>query len=353
VFRTGFWYEIAYTDRFQTPTDPRTWIDAAVPNFHEKFITQSSQPFAQYSFRATRRLTVTAGFKVSNYNIHLNQFADNGKTIGNLGGVAFISHGANYNAFQPTADFRYQLTGRWTAYAQYATGNVIPPSSVFDVKNGAVATVPRPTGTKTFQFGSVFKARRFTLDADAYFIKAQNPYSSAPDPVTGEPVYFLAGNTLSKGFELESNVVVGRGVNVYFNATRGNARYSDTHLWVASSPKDTETIGITYLHKNWDVGFFNKRIGEMFNDNGSTNQAIPIDPFNVTNLFFNYTIKEASHFRGTKFRLSFNNLFDQHNIVGVSAASTKTSVPAPGDFLTLMAARSVALAVTFGYAPRR
>src|SRR5947207_10325902 len=36
VFRTGFWYEWANTDRFQTPTDPRTFIDVLTPNFHEK-----------------------------------------------------------------------------------------------------------------------------------------------------------------------------------------------------------------------------------------------------------------------------------------------------------------------------
>jgi iron complex outermembrane receptor protein len=353
VFRTGFWYEIAYTDRFQTPTDPRTWVDAAVPNFHEKFITQSAQPFVQYEFRATRRLTITAGVKASNYLVHLNQFADNGKTVGNLGGVAFVTHSATYRAWQPTADVRYRLTNFWSAYAQYATGNVIPPSSVFDVKNAQVAVVPKPTGTKTFQFGSVLKLNRFTLDADAYFIKAQNPYSSAPDPVTGEPVYYLAGNTISKGFEAEGNVVVGHGINLYLNATIGNAKYSDTHLWVANSPHDTETVGVTYLHKNWDFGFFNKRVGQIYNDNGSINQAVPIDPFNITNLFFNYTIKEASHLRGTMFRLGFNNLFDQHNIVGVTPASTKTSAPAPGDQLALMAGRSVSLAVTFGYAPRR
>ena len=75
--------------------------------------------------------------------------------------------------------------------------------------------------------------------------------------------------------------------------------------------------------------------------------------FNVNNLFFNYTLKESSHFRGTKLRFGFNNLFDQHNIVGVTPASTKTSVPAPGDQLTLMAGRSVSVAVTFGYAPHR
>ena len=91
----------------------------------------------------------------------------------------------------------------------------------------------------------------------------------------------------------------------------------------------------------------------MYNDNGSTNQALALDPFNITNLFFNYTVKQASFLRGTKFRVGFNNLFDQHNIVGVAPASTASSTPAPGDFLTLMAGRSVSVSMTLGYAPRR
>lgn len=362
VFRTGFWYEWANTDRFQTPTDPRTFIDLLTPNFHEKFITQSAQPFAQYEYRVTRRLTVTAGFKMTNYNMHLNQFADNGKTIGCLGGVvvagickgglAFVSHTANYRSWQPTADARYRLQNNWSVYAQWATGNVIPPSSVFDVKNAAVAVTPKPTQTKVFQFGSVFKTNRFTLDADAYFIRAQNAYSSAPDP-TGEPVYYLTADTHTKGFEAEGNVVIGRGLFLYGNGTISSSKYADTKLWVANSPHDTETVGLTYLHGNWDIGFFNKRIGRFYNDNGSKNQAVPIDPFHITNLFLNYTIKQASFLRGTKFRVGINNLFDQHNIVGVVPASTATSAPAPGDFLTLMAGRSVAVSMTFGYAPRR
>src|SRR5262249_48725077 len=39
IFRAGMWYEWATTDRFQIPSDPRTRVDAALPNFHEKFIT--------------------------------------------------------------------------------------------------------------------------------------------------------------------------------------------------------------------------------------------------------------------------------------------------------------------------
>src|SRR6202022_2500924 len=215
-----------------------------------------------------------------------------------------------------------------------------------------VKTTPKPTQTKTFQFGSVLKLNRFTLDADAFFLKAQGPYASAPDPVTGEPIYYLSSNAISKGFEAEGNLVVGHGIYLYANGTLLRAKYSGSDLWVANSPHDTETIGVTYLHKDWDAGFFNKRIGRMYNDNGSINQAVAIDPFNITNLFINYTIKEGSRWRGTKFRFGVTTLFDHHNIIGVVPASAKSNLPQPGDTLTLMAGRSVAMAVTFGYAPR-
>jgi iron complex outermembrane receptor protein len=91
----------------------------------------------------------------------------------------------------------------------------------------------------------------------------------------------------------------------------------------------------------------------MHNDNGATNQAVAIDPFNVSNLFVNYTVRGESYLRGTKIRLGINNLWDNHSIVGVNPASTATSVASPNDILTLLPARSVSLTVTFGYAPAR
>ena len=307
IFRGGFWYEWANTDRYQTPTDPRTYNVVLTPNFHEKFITQSTQPFAQYDLRVTKRLTIGGGIKLSNYNMHLLQYSDNGKTIGCIGGVVvagickggldFITNTANYPSWQPSADLRYRLRNNLSAYVQFATGNIIPPSSVFDVKSAQVAVTPKPTTTKTFQFGAVYKTNRFTLDADTYFISAGNAYASAPD-ASGEPVYYATADTHTKGFEAEGNAVIGKGFFLYGNGTIGSAKYSDTLLWVANSPHDTETVGLTYLHRNWDVGFFNKRIGSFYNDNGSQNQAVPIDPFNITNVFVNYTLKGASYFRG-------------------------------------------------------
>src|ERR1019366_2344125 len=100
-------------------------------------------------------------------------------------------------------------------------------------------------------------------------------------------------------------------------------------------------------------GIFDKRVGQMWNDNSASivvpangsvsvtnpigysvtyanttsksstvkitaNQVIPIAPFNVTNFYFNFALKSGGHFDGTKLRFTANNLFNAHNIVGDS-----------------------------------
>jgi hypothetical protein len=50
--------------------------------------------------------------------------------------------------------------------------------------------------------------------------------------------------------------------------------------------------------------------------------------------------------------LAFNNLFDNHNIVGVTPASTATSVPNGADQLTLLPGRSIMATLTVGYSPK-
>jgi iron complex outermembrane receptor protein len=351
IFRTGLWFEWAYTDRYQIPSDPKTWIDAALPNFHEHFITKSFQPFAEYEYKVTRDLSLTAGIKLANYRMDFTQFADNGKTVGLLNGAASVEHDATYRSWMPSIDARYKVKGNWTVYAQFATGSVIPPSSVFDTKNAEVAVLPKPTTTKTYQLGSVLKFNRLTLDVDAYYSHFQNPYSSTPD-ASGEPIFYQTGPSNTKGVEAESNILIGHGFSLYLNGTLGSAKYAKTGLWVQNAPKNTETIGLTYRVKSWDLGFFNKRIGPMYNDNGAVNQAVAIDPFNVSNLFLNYTVRGDSYLRGTKIRLGLNNLLDKHSIVGVTPALA-SSAASPNDILTLLPARSVSLTVTFGYAPER
>jgi iron complex outermembrane receptor protein len=171
-------------------------------NFHEHFITESFQPFAEYEWRATQKLVVTAGIKAADYYMALNQYQDNGSAaVGCLGpgavattypktastyagapacvgGVDFVTHRINYNNWLPTLTARYRIMGQWSVYGQFAEGSIIPLSSVFDVPGGNVLSPPKPTLAKTYQTGSVLKLRRFTLDADFYYIHFQNGYDT-------------------------------------------------------------------------------------------------------------------------------------------------------------------------------
>jgi len=384
VFHTGMWYDWAYTDRYQVPSNIITQVDTPLGNFHEHFVTQSFQPFADFEWHATQRLTITAGIKAADYKMNLNQYQDNGKTVGCLGGVAstypstagiwagapaciggaaFTTHSANYNTWLPTLTARYRVWRQWSIYGQFAEGSIIPVSSVFDVPGANVLTPPKPTTAKTYQAGSVLKLNRFTLDMDAYYIHFQNGYASYIDPATTEPVYYATPPSNTKGIEAEGNYALGYGFSFYGNVSFGQAKYKSIPSyamggrWVANTPDNVEGISVLYQHRNYDMGFTYKRVGQMYNDNGAINQAIVIQPWELANMFFNYTIKNQSHFRGTKIQLAINNLANSHAIVGVTAANGGTiAVPyvqSPSDLINLLPGRSFSLTITGGYAPRR
>ncbi len=397
IFRAGAWYDWAYTDRYQLPSNILTQQDTPFGNFHEHFITQSFQPFAEFEWHATPRLVVTAGIKAADYNMTLNQYQDNGKTVGCLGGTltaypstagvfagaplclggaAFVTHSINWNNWLPTLTARYRVWRQWSVYGQFAEGSAIPPSNVFDVPGGNVLAPLKPTIAKTYQAGSVLKLNRFTLDMDAYYVHFQNGYDSYIDPASLEPVFVATGPSNTKGIEAESNIALGHGLSLYANASAGSAKYQtglnypNGGLWVANTPSNIEGVNLLYQHRNWDVGLVYKRVGQFYNDNGTltykingisipypVDQAITINPFNLVNVFFNYTIKNSSHLRGTKIQLAINNLANSHNVVGVTpavaATATASYVQNPGDLLNLLPGRSITITFTGGYAPKR
>jgi iron complex outermembrane receptor protein len=382
VFRTGMWYEWATTNRYQIPSDPISHVDDVLPNFHEQFWTNSYQPFAEYEWHATNKLNVTAGFKWAHYTQDLKQYADNGKTVGSKDPVTgvpftFVRRYGSYNSYLPSVDANYHIKSNWSVYGQYSTGSVIPPSSVFDV-SGQVTTLPKPTGANSYQAGTVLKFSRVTLNGDYYYINFANVYTASPDPNTPSATqYSTAGNTAAKGFEGEANLYLLKGLSLYANGTVGTTKYVSQTIggvvnpnhnkWVANTPGDTEGFGLTYQQKYLDFGIFNKRIGNMWNDgtsgtslivNGTTfksitlNQYAPISSFNMTNLFFNYTIRKGSFFDQSKLRLSFNNLFNTHTTTSLTPAiAANTYTPNSGDTLGLLAGRSVTVSFVIGLSP--
>jgi len=416
VLRAGAWYEWADTNRHQYPSDPLNhWADQALPNFAEMFWTNSYQPFVEYEFHPFKGLEITPGVKFAYYTIDTKQFADDGKTIGGLGTnnpASFISNHGSYYSTLPSIDVNYRIRSNWSAYAQLSTGSVVPPSSTFDFSQGAtgnavaVETLPKQQHNTTWQGGTVFKLKNVTLDLDAFHIRFQSGYSSQTDASTGEPVFYAQPSSISKGVEGQSNLYFGHGLSAYLNATWEQAQYTGVQvlyptnaatstfnpqanpdyiavpsgLWVQQTPSDTEAEGITYLHGGWDAGFFNKRVGQFYQDVSGFHNEVVVNPFDISNAYINYTVRSGSHFDQTKIRLSVNNLFDQHNVTGITSAGTVagttfTATSAAGtpnltysnpfgptvataplsgaDNVSIFAGRSIVLSVTFGWSPKR
>ncbi len=408
IFRAGLWYERALTNRHQFPTDPLNHnADQALPNFAEKFDTDSYQPFAEYQWHALPKLDITGGVKFAYYTIGTQQFADDGKTIGGLGTnnpASYITNGGTYFATLPSGSINYRILPNWSAYFQGATGSIVPPSSVFDYNQGSSGTVippavlPKQQKNTTYQGGTVFKLKYLTFDADYYHIYFDNSYSSISNAATGgEPVYYAQPASITQGLEVETNISLTHGLGVYLNDSYTKAVYTGQvalscistlstctattpqfidvvppYQYVQNSPDAIQTEGVTYQHGAWDAAFFNKRIGMQYLDNGSFHNQGVIYAFDSANAFVNYTIRRGGRFDQTKFSVSFNNLFNSSAVTGLTQANssvgqtisangtmytdTINSTGAPAisgqDNVSILPARSIMLSVIFGFNPK-
>jgi iron complex outermembrane receptor protein len=404
ILRAGMWYEWANTNRHQYPTDPLAgYKDQALPNFKEQFVTDSYQPFVEYEFHATSKLSITPGVKFAYYTIGTKQYADDGKTIGGLGTnnpASFISNGGSYFATLPSGVANYRLRNNWSAYVQVAQGSIVPPSSVFDYAQGTTpgtflpVQIPKQQKNTTYQTGTVLKLKNVTFDADYFHIHFDQGYSSVTGS-DGEPVFYVQPSSITQGLEGESNVYFGHGLSLYLNASYNKATYEGTlnascvtgttgctsttptvpvvaqsGLNVQQTPSDLESEGLTYQKTNWDVGFFNKRVGTFYIDNGAYHNQYAVNPFSLENLFVNYTVRNGGRFNNTKLRLSINNLLNSNAITGNTPAAavvaqtftqngitytspfSGTTAIAGGDNLSVLPGRSIMLQVTFGASPK-
>jgi iron complex outermembrane receptor protein len=369
---TGLWYDVAKSYRYQVKSDPRTWIDTPLPNFSETYTTTTTQPYVEFQFKVTDALKVTPGIKYASYKQDFNHLQDC-STVGGLGatvntttcaitlpgtglGAASVLNSVSYSDVLPSLDVHYMLQKNWAVYGQYAVGDQIPDTGVFDVLNAKVVSTPKPTKSKTFQVGSVWKSDQYTLDVDAYHTKLDNAYTQVKDntnPLNPLYTYPMVGNQIAQGIEAESNIMLSKGFSLYLNGTYGSAKY-DTGLWVAGAPADTETVGLNYRQTDeWNTSLLFKRVGKLYADNKTTHEAFTIDPVMLANLFVNYTIKQPVNFaKQAKLQFGINNLFNKHSIVDVPAAGTTTSssaAPSNADLLTVLPARSASITMTVDF----
>ena len=364
TLRTGLWMEKADSFRYQIPSDPRTWVDSSAPNFSETYTTTTLQPYLEYEFKLGKDLKVTPGVKYASYQQDFVHLQDNGGAIGPLGGVyssatgritggaPSLANSIKYTDVMPSLDVHYMIRPNWTLFGQYAIGDQIPSTSVFDVKNALVSPAPKATKATTTQVGTVWNSANLTLAADIYHTKLDGAYTALPPDSAGNVGYVLSGTELNQGIEAEANFVLGNGFSLYANATLGSLKYENGQ-WVAGAPASTQSIAFNYQRSNWLASFSVNRVGQMYNDAKSgTHEAFVVDPVTVANLFVNYTIKKPAVFtKQLKLQFGISNLFDGHAIVGIASATAGSSsaAPSPKDLLTVIPGRSASLTATLDF----
>jgi iron complex outermembrane receptor protein len=408
TLRAGLWYEWADTNRHQYPSDPaNNWADQPLPKFNESFWTNSYQPFAEYEFHVTPSSTSrrapsspTTRLTCCTTPTTAQPWASSPATptpprpaLPPLRTpAAFLPHCRRF-------DLNYRVLSNWSVYGQVSTGSVVPASATYDYLQTVqaststlptLATPPKQQKNTTYQVGTVYKGQRITIDADMYHIRFQSGFSSTIDNTVGDvdfgdTIYYLQPSSISQGVEFESTLVLHPGLNLYLNGSAGNAYYhgsmnvgtlaapyyerAPSGLWVAQTPSDTEMQGLTYQNHGFDLGIFNKRVGEERLDNGTYHNQAIVPPFSALDGYVNFTIRNHSLFDQTKIRLSGTNLLDAHNIQNDSLGGSPVTQLIPGTtytdaFLTngptpingadapsLMAGRSFSVSVTFGFAP--
>ncbi|MGZ3404040.1 MAG: TonB-dependent receptor, partial [Phenylobacterium sp.] len=211
--KSGIWLETADTgprarydydatlsfNKSPRVVDYRQKVLAGVPQF-EEFVQFSGwhqyEPFVDFEWKPTSQLTITPGIKFLHERIFVN--AD----VNQKSRQPF--HGDK--TFEKTLYFltaNYKIQPNWSAYAQYATGFLVPDISVTQVVNPNLSSL-QPQKSTNYQLGTVYHGDRITLDADVYYIDFKNKLQtvSVTDPIAGlETVNFNLGGAVYKGVE--------------------------------------------------------------------------------------------------------------------------------------------------------
>lgn len=373
IFRAGLWYEWATSNRYQIPSDPITHYDQPLPKFHENYWFNSYNPFVEFEWHATQKLSITPGFKYAYYNMAFKQYPDDGGVVGTLPNNApYITTERGFGAALPSVSANYHILSNWSVYGDFGKGDEIPPTSLFDVAGGGpeVGVVGSPMTTTTYQGGTVAKLNRFTLDADVFRIKFQNNYISYTTANPNNPAYnlneyYLGPDSVTLGFEAEANAALGYGLHLYANGTVGKANYVGSGvpsgIYVADSPSYTQNLALTYQAHGYDLGIIEKRVGDYYDDNGAYHNQAYVAPNNNVNLFLNYTLRKSSMFDQSKISFSINNLFNSESItdvfpynsavpIGNSAYYASTPI-SPLDQVNLTAGRGFTVSFRLGVFP--
>jgi iron complex outermembrane recepter protein len=252
--------------------------NGVVFNDNNPNVLKQSAIFGEGTYKFTDTLKLTAGIRFFHFSI------DNHADQAGLGTASvnqdhtILDQSASGNAVLPKLNLSYEPNADLTVYGTVAKGSrpggfnlpiPLPSPEVlainpyaYNCNAGAVTVSSQPSYTPdsvlSFEIGEKarFDDRRFTLNADIYYIKWKD-IQQVISLTCGYPYNTNAGNAQSYGPEVEASALIAKAVTLDFAGTYNTAVINDPSAnaiaagitpgtRVLSVPRYTATLGLNY-----------------------------------------------------------------------------------------------------------
>lgn len=340
-FKTGIWLDRQQNTRTQYEIDDTlggainatSLLAAADRDMSDSLNTV--QPYAEYDWKPTSRLTFTPGIKFAYFKRHIDALVNQGT------GTPLV-YSQTWEKALPSLSVHYKLQDNWTVYAQWAKGFLAPNLNTFYVADPSLNTVA-PEETMNTQLGTVWRSHNLTLSADIYHIDFKNKVEHRK--VASQTIYYNAGGATYKGIEGEATYYVGGGFSVYGNGSINSAKDKTNGLWLPNAPDRTFAAGLIYNQGGYYASLIAKHVGKRFGTGSDPSTDQKLSAYTIANLNTSYTFKSASGpLHNAKVSFQVNNLFNKSGILdqpGTTANGTPLYWSFPGR--TYMLSLSVGL----------
>jgi iron complex outermembrane receptor protein len=342
--KAGVWWETSKTKRSRYDydltlgvADPREKTAPFNVNYVQGSTWDQYQPFLDLELRPMSALTITPGIKY----LHFTRNID---TPVNQKTRTPLNASATYTKTLYFLTANYKLADNWSAYAQYATGFLVPPLSVLQTASPNTDAL-KPQESKNYQIGTVFHGGRFTFDGDVYYIDFNNKQQSVKNAATGETVFYNLGGAVYKGVEAQGTYGFADQAFVFLNGSINSAKAQGGTTTIAgqtvtltggkqiaNAPKWTAAAGLIWKPGDWSLSITDKLVGEQWANEGEPSN-FRIKPYSTVDLTATYTIGRW------RLEAAAYNLFDDQSATKITAVNANNTVD-PSDQYYFQPARN-------------
>ncbi len=301
--------------------DYRQKVLAGVPQYLE-YIQYSGwdqyQPFVDFVWKPTDKLTITPGVKFVHEKVSVDADVNQSSRL--------PYHGSK--TYKKTLYFltgNYRIQENLSAYAQYATGFLVPDISATQKVNPNLNDL-EPQESTNYQAGLVYHGKKLTLDADIYQIDFNNKLQSTT--VGQETVFFNLGGARYRGVEGAITYAAMDHLFLFANGSLNSAKATGATTTIggvpvvltggkqiANAPKGTAAIGVLFTNQNWSVSLSDKYTAVQWAAEGEP-AAYRIPGYHSTDLSVVYKLG--------RWRLegAVYNLFDSQKFTSIKPGKT-------------------------------